>query len=243
VPWISKIARTRRAAGGSAGVDVGAARLVGFVLAQHLPRDRGHLALPERQVPQEVDGRVALGPLEVDVRAPAGDVADVQQQGGQRCTYTTSTTMPVALSTANVWYGVRKKKLTSRSAHTAASSAGRTPPTTAAATTGTRYSSVTPASDSVSRSGRSTMVSAARPRNPTVTPSQRRRPGPRTDAALLIRSFHHLITGSPWPVVTTDEAIRDVDEPRGWHVNSSTVLCPRDGEKSRCGDLGFLWSP
>jgi uncharacterized membrane protein YraQ (UPF0718 family) len=28
-----------------------------------------------------------------------------------------------------------------------------------------------------------------------------------------------------WPVVTTDEATRNVDESRGWHVNPLTVLC------------------
>ena len=43
---------------------------VGLGPAEHLAGDRGDLAVPEQQEAQEVRGRVAFGPLEVDVRAP-----------------------------------------------------------------------------------------------------------------------------------------------------------------------------
>ena len=53
----------------SADVDVGPAPAVGLGPAQHLAGDRGDLADAEEQEAQQVGDRVALGPLEVDVRA------------------------------------------------------------------------------------------------------------------------------------------------------------------------------
>lgn len=60
-------------------VDVGAAVAVGFGLADDLAGDGGDLALAEEEEAEEVGHRVALGPLEVDVGALAGLVADVQE--------------------------------------------------------------------------------------------------------------------------------------------------------------------
>src|SRR5690348_11021183 len=70
-----------------------------------------------------------------------------------------------------------KKKLTSRSAPTAAARAGHTPPITAAATTGTTYSSATLASDSAVRLGASSAVRPARPAPAAARPNQLRRAG------------------------------------------------------------------
>ena len=65
---------------GSAGVDVGSAGPFGLGPAEHLPGDGGDLADAEEQEAEQVHGRVALGPLEVDVGADAGPVADVEQE-------------------------------------------------------------------------------------------------------------------------------------------------------------------
>ena len=67
-----------------AGVDVGPSGAVGFGSSEHFAGDRGDLADAEEQEAEEVGGRVAFGPLEVDVRPLAGLVADVQQQRGER---------------------------------------------------------------------------------------------------------------------------------------------------------------
>src|SRR5689334_217301 len=68
----------------SAHVHVRAARPVALGPAQHLARDGRGLADAEEQEAEQVHGRVALGPLEVDVRPLAGPVADREQEGGDR---------------------------------------------------------------------------------------------------------------------------------------------------------------
>ena len=57
--------------GVSPDVDGRPARGVGLGLAQHLVRDRRDVPLPEQDVSGQELERVALGPVEVDVRALA----------------------------------------------------------------------------------------------------------------------------------------------------------------------------
>src|SRR5262245_13672053 len=90
-----------------------------------------------------------------------------------------------------------KKKLTTRSAPTAATSAGHTPPMTAAATTGTRYSSATLLSETLARAGTSSAVSAARPAAATATPSRPRRTG--TGRGTLTLPLYGSAAGSQLP--------------------------------------------
>ncbi len=59
-------------------------RAVRLRLPQHLAGDRRDLALPEQEEPQELRERIALRPLEVDVRLLPGAVPDGEQQRGQR---------------------------------------------------------------------------------------------------------------------------------------------------------------
>ena len=78
------VAAAASMAGRSAHVHVGTAGPVGFSDPQDLAGHGGDLAHPEEQEAQQLGDRVALGPLEVDVRDHPGAVAHVQQQRGQR---------------------------------------------------------------------------------------------------------------------------------------------------------------
>ena len=62
---------------------IGSPGSVRFGTPQHLAGDGGHLADPEEEESEEVDHRVAFGPLEVDVWSPPGGVSDVQHQRRQ----------------------------------------------------------------------------------------------------------------------------------------------------------------
>ena len=68
----------------SAHVHVWATRPVGLGDAQHLAGHRRDLPDAEEEEAQQLRDRVALGPLEVDVRDDPGAVPRVQQEGGQR---------------------------------------------------------------------------------------------------------------------------------------------------------------
>jgi hypothetical protein len=64
----------------SAHVDVRSPGTVRLGPAEHLAGDRRHLADADEQEAQQLGDRVALGPLEVEVRGHAGAVAHVEDQ-------------------------------------------------------------------------------------------------------------------------------------------------------------------
>src|SRR5512138_678936 len=63
-----------------ADMDDGAAVDIGLGPAQDFARDRGGIPFPERQVLEQIDDRVPLGPIEVRVRDRAGVVSQIEQE-------------------------------------------------------------------------------------------------------------------------------------------------------------------
>jgi hypothetical protein len=66
----------------TADVDQRASLDVRLCFAHYLVRDRGGIALSEKQVLEQVHDGVALRPAEVAMRRLAGRVTQVQEEGG-----------------------------------------------------------------------------------------------------------------------------------------------------------------